>query len=141
AQLHQLDGARGVLGLLRIEPAMRVAGIHGAEAARPRAHRTHQHDRGGARIPTLADVRTVGLFAHGRESMLPDPRAPLLKAGPRWRSRPQPGGQALPRGQTRGGAARHLDTVADSRKPLRGKVFLSAPRPRRLGYDRDALDL
>ena len=94
AQLHQLDGARGVLGLLRIEPAVRVAGVDRAEAAGARAHRAHEHDGGSARVPALPDVGTLGLLAHGGEAMLPDERAHGVVARTGGRPGLQPRGLA-----------------------------------------------
>ena len=85
----------------------------------------------------------MGFLAHGCEAMLTDERAHPVKAGACRRPRAQPAGQALPLRWTlrRAQATWRPDAVTDSRKPLRSKVFLSAPRPRRLGYDRDALEL
>src|SRR6202007_1224082 len=56
AQLHQLDGARGVLRLLEVEPAVGVTGVDGAEAAGARAYRTHEHQGRRTRVPALPDV-------------------------------------------------------------------------------------
>ena len=40
------------------------AGLHGAEAARPGARVAEDHDRRGALVPALPDVRAAGLLAH-----------------------------------------------------------------------------
>ena len=58
----------GHLGRLqRIEPAVRVAGGDRAEPAGARAHRAHQHQRGGAAAPALGDVGALGFGAYGVE--------------------------------------------------------------------------
>ena len=56
-EAHQLHGTGGVVRLLRVEPAPGIARVDGTEAARPRAHVAHEHDRGRAGVPALADVR------------------------------------------------------------------------------------
>ena len=47
-----------------VEPG-RPAGLHRAEPACPGAGVTEDHDRRGALVPALSDVRAVGLFADG----------------------------------------------------------------------------
>ena len=69
-QLISCTVRRGVGRLLRIEPAARIAGVHGAEAAGARAHLAHQHDRGRAGVPAFTDVRALGFLAHRGEPML-----------------------------------------------------------------------
>ncbi len=70
AQAHQLHGARGIGGLLLINPAARIARVHCTKAAGAGADITHQHDSGSTGTPALAHVRALGLFAHGRQAML-----------------------------------------------------------------------
>ena len=52
--------------LVVVEPG-RPAGLHVAEAAGPGAGVAEDHDRGGALVPALPDVRAVGLLADGVE--------------------------------------------------------------------------
>ena len=89
-ELHQLDTAGGVLRLVRIQPAMRITGIDGAETAGAGANRAHEHDRGGARIPALTDVRALRLLADGGEAVLLHDAFDGLKARARRRLGPQP---------------------------------------------------
>src|SRR6185312_2971124 len=93
-ELHQLDAAGSVLRFVRIEPTTRVAGIDRAEAAGSCADRAHEHDRGGAGVPALADVRAFRLLADGSEAVLLDDPLDGLKADARGRPRAQPGGLA-----------------------------------------------
>src|SRR5690606_36972447 len=79
-QAHELDGARRVLDLVRVEPAARVARVDGAELTRARADLAHEHDRGRAVRPALADVRAHRLLADGREPVRAHRRAQLLVA-------------------------------------------------------------
>ena len=59
---HRGDGLRDAARLVVVEPG-RAAGLHGAEAAGPGARVAEDHDRGGALVPALPDVRAVGLLA------------------------------------------------------------------------------
>ena len=93
-EAHQLHGARGVGGFVGVEPAARVAGVDGAETAGARAHLAHQHDRRGARVPALADVRALGFLAHGGEAMVAHGLLDGLEAGARRQRCPQPAGLA-----------------------------------------------
>src|SRR5256885_11353162 len=91
AEPHQLHGVRGVLGLVGVEPAVRIARVHGTEPAGARAHRAHQHDGRGARVPALTDVGTLRLLADRGEAVLPDerPDAGEGSAGRRLRLEPR----------------------------------------------------
>jgi len=90
AQAHQLDGARGVGGLLGVEPAPRITGVHGAETAGAGAHLAHQHQRGGAGVPALADVRALGFLAHRGKPVLAHGAAHGVEARPGGHRRAQP---------------------------------------------------
>ena len=139
-QAHQLHGPGAVRGLVGIEPATRIAGVDGAEAASTRAHRAHQHQRRGARIPALADVRTLGLFAHGGKTVLAHGGAHSVERLARRHGRAQPLRLATDRQGARSG--RGLDAVLDRREALRGAVLVAAARLRlRCGYDRNAFEI
>ena len=56
------DGLGDAARLVVVEPG-RPAGLDRAEAAGPGAGVAEDHDRGGALVPALADVRAVGLLA------------------------------------------------------------------------------
>ena len=68
---HQGDGLSDSARLIHIHFERR-AFLDGAEAAAARAHVAENHERGGALIPALADVRTGGGFAHRVEFQLLD---------------------------------------------------------------------
>ena len=61
-QAHLRDRARDAGRLERVVPR-RLAGAHVAEAAAPRARVAEDHERRGAALPALADVRARGLLA------------------------------------------------------------------------------
>ena len=128
AQLHQLHGARGVRGLLGVEPAARIAGVDRAEAAGARADLAHQHDRRGAGVPALADVRALGFLADRREAMLADCLLDGLEAATGRHRRAQPRRLAACGRHRRAGRGR-LDAVADGGEALRRLVFLAAAAP------------
>ena len=65
AQIHQRHGVGHVGRLPRVQPALGVAGVDRAELAGARAHRTHQHQGGGAAAPAFGDVGALGFGAHG----------------------------------------------------------------------------
>src|SRR4029077_2145679 len=44
-------------------------GLDVAERASPRARVAHDHERGVLFVPTLADIRATGLFAHGVQAV------------------------------------------------------------------------
>ena len=48
------------------------AGLHVAVRARPRARVPQDHERGGAALPAIADVRAGRLFAHGVQFGVPE---------------------------------------------------------------------
>mmetsp|Transcript_12452 Transcript_12452/g.46064 ORF Transcript_12452/g.46064 Transcript_12452/m.46064 type:complete len:212 (+) Transcript_12452:299-934(+) len=72
-QHHILDAPPGD-GLRRVERLPLVGSrrgwrrLYGAESASSRARVAQQHDRASAAVPALADIRTLGLFAHRREA-------------------------------------------------------------------------
>src|ERR1019366_1753755 len=121
---HQRDAGGDLLRLIGVEPAARVAGINGAEAAGTGAHRAHQHDGGGARVPALADIRTLRLLAYGGEAVPAHRAAHEIVALTCRRPGTQPvrlAAQGLPIGR---GA--RLDAVLDGAKALRRQVLLAA---------------
>ena len=124
-ELHQLHGARGIGRFVGIEPATRVAGIDGAEAAGARADLAHQHDRGGAGIPALADVRALRFLADRGEAVFAHGLLDRFEAATRRHRCPQPAGLAARRRHRRARRS-GLDAVTDRRKPLGGLVFLAA---------------
>jgi hypothetical protein len=69
---HELDRTCNVLGLLGIEPPAWIARVHRAEAAGPRAHGSHEHDGGSARVPAFADVGALRLFADRAQAVVAD---------------------------------------------------------------------
>ena len=73
AQAHLRDRARDARGLERVVPR-RLAGLHVAEAAAARAGVAEDHERRGAALPALADVRAGGLLADGVQVLLLDHR-------------------------------------------------------------------
>ena len=136
AQTHQLHGARGVARLLGVEPAAWVAGVHRAETAGTGADLAHQHQRRGAGVPALADVRALGLFTDRRKAMLAHGAAHgfVVRAAGERRLEPA----RLAAGHTHRRCGGGLDAVADRREPLRGAVLLAAgglPARRLLVHD------
>ena len=91
AQPHLRDRARDAGGLERVVPR-RLAGADVAEAAAPRARVAEDHERRGAALPALADVRAGGLLADRVQVLVGDELrqlAVLRAAGrrhlePRW---------------------------------------------------------
>ena len=73
AQAHPRDLARDARGLERVVPR-RLAGLDVAEAAAARARVAEDHERRGAALPALADVRARGLLADRVEVVVVDPR-------------------------------------------------------------------
>ena len=71
AQAHLRDRARDAGRLERVVPR-RLAGAHVAEAAAPRARVAEDHERRGAALPALADVRAGGLLADRVEVLVLD---------------------------------------------------------------------
>src|SRR5690606_24137755 len=122
-QVHELDGPRRVLGLVGVEPAARVARVDGAELTRARADVAHQHDRGRAVRPALADVRAHRLLADGREPVRAHRGAQLLVALARRDARLEP--RRLRRARPRAAVGAVLDAVADGREALLGAVLLA----------------
>jgi hypothetical protein len=120
-EVHQLDRAGRVLDLLGVEPAARVTRVDGAKLTRARANGAHEHQRGRAVVPALADVRTDRFFAHGSEPVRTHRRAQILEALAARQSRFQPRRLRLSR---RGAPiVARLDSVLDRREALLGLVF------------------
>ena len=82
--------ARDACRLERVVPG-RLAGLDVAEAAAPRAGVAEDHERRGAALPALADVRAGGLLADRVEVLRLDQRLQLAVA------RPAGGGHLEPR--------------------------------------------
>jgi hypothetical protein len=113
-----------VLRLFSIKPAARIAGIDCAETAGARAHRAHQHDGRGARVPALTDVRALGFLAHGRQPVFAHRAAHEIVALTRCHLGLQPrrlAGQAVAIG-----VRARLNAVLDGGKALRRQVLLAA---------------
>src|SRR6266487_4848528 len=64
AQAHLLHGLSNALRLLPVQ-AERTPGLHGAEAAAPRADAAQDHKRSSFVPPALADIGATRLFADG----------------------------------------------------------------------------
>ena len=131
---QQRDALGQVGRLVGIKPAARVAGVDRAEAAGARAYGAHQHDRGGAGVPALADVRALGLLAHGRESVLAHRAAHELVAVPGRKRRAQPA--RLTQQCVAIDTAVRFDAVLDRAETLRGSILLAAAHCRRGGARR-----
>ena len=71
AQAHPRDRARDARGLERVVPR-RLAGLDVAEAAAARARVAEDHERRGAALPALADVRARGLLADRVQVLVAD---------------------------------------------------------------------
>ena len=103
------DAAR----LVVVEPG-RPAGLDGAEPAGPGAGVAQDHDRGGALVPALPDVRAVGLLADRVEVQAAEQALEVVVVLARRHPRPDPvrvaseGGGAVGRRQP-GQAAAHRD--------------------------------
>jgi hypothetical protein len=126
AQAHQLHGPGGVGRFLDVQPAARVAGVHGAEAAGAGAHRAHQHDGGGAVAPALAHVGAVGFGAHGAQAVLADVALNGLEALAAGNLGAQPLGLAARDTGALLLAGALLDAVLDGREAVLGTEFLAA---------------
>ena len=95
------DAAR----LVVIEPG-RPAGLDRAEAARPGAGVAQDHDRRGALVPALPDVRAVGLLADRVQVEAAEQALEVVVVLARWHPRPDPVGMAALRdGAVRRGQA------------------------------------
>ena len=79
AQAHARDRARDARRLERVVPG-RLAGLDVAEAAAARAGVAEDHERGGAALPALADVRAGGLLADGVQVLRADQLGQLAVA-------------------------------------------------------------
>ncbi len=79
AQAHARDRARDAGGLERVVPGG-LAGLDVAEAAAARAGVAEDHERGGAALPALADVRAGGLLADGVQVLRADQLGQLAVA-------------------------------------------------------------
>ena len=73
----------------------RLAGLDVAEAAAARAGVAEDHERGGAALPALADVRAGGLLADGVQVLALDHPAQLAVGGAAGRRALEPGRLAL----------------------------------------------
>ena len=120
-ETHERDGPGRILDLLRVEPAPGIARVDGAEAARARADRAHEHDRRRAVHPALADVRTHRLLADRRKPMRPhgilEPQVALARRNPGLEPRRLRQRRIVP------GVATDLLAVLDGREALCGPVF------------------
>ena len=136
AEAHQRNRARGVRGLVGVEPAARIAGVHRAEAAGARAHRAHEEERRRAGIPALADVRAMRFFADRAEAVLAHglPQHLVARSG---RERGTQPARLLAR-RERQRARALLDAVANRRKTLGRDEFLATLRGTRLDLDGNA---
>ena len=101
-----------------------IARVHGTEATGARADIAHQHDGSRTGAPAFADVGALGLFAHGRQLVLPDDARNGIKSRAAAHANAQPVG--LLRARTRRGGG--LDAVLDGRDALRRHVLLAAAR-------------
>ena len=71
-QAHQFHRLSCIGRFFQIQPAFWVARVDGAKTAGAGTGRAHQHDGGGAVVPTFANVRAVRLFAYGCETVFVD---------------------------------------------------------------------
>ncbi len=118
---HEFDRAGRVSRLLGIQPAARIARVHGAELAGPGTYRPHQHQRGRAVGPALADVGTHGFFADRAQIVLTHGGAHPLIGRPAGQPGAQPGRLAQRISLT--ACRRCLDAVLDGGESLGGYVF------------------
>src|ERR1700733_3380366 len=81
AQSHARDRARDAGGLERVVPGG-LAGLDVAEATAARAGVAEDHERGGASLPALADVRAGGLLADGVQVLIANQLRELAVALP-----------------------------------------------------------
>ena len=123
-QVHDAHRLRRVLRLLRIHSPARITGIHGTEPACPGTNVAHEHDRGRAAIPALADVRTKRFLTNRTQTMHPD-IAPHLRETP---SRRQP--HTKPRRLSvigfRISLATPANTIFNRRKSACGPILFAA---------------
>src|SRR3954452_21576588 len=94
AQAHARDRARHARRLERVVPRG-LAGLDVAEPAAPRARVAEDHERRGAALPALADVRAGGLLADGVEVLGLDQARELEVALATRRRHLEPGRLAL----------------------------------------------
>ena len=121
---HQLHRTCAVRRLILIEPAMRIASVHRAEAAGARTDRAHQHQCRCSRVPAFTDVRTLRFFANGREAMLLHQCTHAVELCARGHRRPEP--LRFATHDERVSRSRRLDAVFDCRETLGSSVLLSA---------------
>src|SRR5205823_8599358 len=93
-QPHALHGLRHAQRLQRVD-RLRLAGLDVAEPAATGARVAEDHERRGAAVPALADVRARRLLAHRVELVALDQPLELEEAGPTGRADLEPRGLAL----------------------------------------------
>ena len=98
------DAAR----LVVVEPG-RAAGLDRAEAAGPGAGVAQDHDRGGALVPALPDVRAVGLLADRVERQAAQEALEVVVVLAGRQARPDPVGVAAQRRRAVGRRLRRPD--------------------------------
>jgi hypothetical protein len=113
---HDRRCVRRVLDFPGIEPATRITGIDRAELAGAGADGAHEHQRGGAVIPALADVRAHRFFADRREALLANEAPESLEGLACRDTRLEPGRLRECRGLLPADA--ELDAVLDGRMAL-----------------------
>ena len=135
---HQGHRVGDVGRLHRIEPTARVAGVDRAELAGAGAHRTHQHQRGGAALPALGDIGTLGFGTNGGEPVRLDDVQDFLVPGTAGQPHAQPRRLAL--GIGNGAVGVGLDAVQHRRGSLRTEDLAARYRALRVGGFAHGLD-
>src|SRR2546425_27368 len=145
AERHVRDGRTDARGLALVDDA-RPAGLHGAEAARPRARVAKDHERRGPRAPALGHVRAVRLLADRVKGFRPDEAAQVLVLGPHREADLEPlGTSAIDRHDRVRGAAtartRTLDLAGDLKHDRRelGHQYTGTAGPTSCSQSRAAI--
>ena len=133
AQAHARDLAGDARGLQRVVPG-RLAGLDVAEAAAARARVAEDHERRGAALPALADVRAGGLLAHGVQVVVGDLGLELAVLRPAGHRDLEPLGLALADVEDVG--SEDLQDVHPARVGARAGLVLALLRRRFGGHRR-----
>ena len=121
------DAAR----LVVVEPG-RPAGLDGAEAAGAGARVAEDHDRGGALVPALPDVRAAGLLADRVEVQAAEQALQVVVVLAGRHPRPDPVGMAAERASSRRPPARPASPPPSAiERRLAGRGLPVAPAPGR----------
>ena len=139
-QAERADRLGDASRLVVIEPG-RAAGLDRAEPAGPGAGVAEDHDRGGALVPALPDVRAVGLLADRVERQPAKQSLEIVVGLARRQPRPDPVGVAPERHRTVGGRLADEAAAHRDRRKLRRVVRVRSRRASNIGSSRAIVEV